>query len=355
MNWQIPNLLAQSEQTIRERLEATQLPDTKVPDAALERTGTSNPFATDYWFPEQASSWAGQVDFLYMAIFWISLIFFVGIVAVMVYFCIKYRRKGDEIETEPSSSHNTAIEILWSVIPSIILVWIFYVGADGYFKMRIEKENAEEIQVKAYQFGWLFTYPDGDSSNELHLVMDRPTKLIMQSSDVLHSLFVPAFRQKMDVVPGRYTYCYLEPTKPGVYRLSCNEYCGEGHSKMRTIAEVHTTNDARKKENPVDRKPITRRRKTANVFTTFIVLAVTKLTVKRRRARLLIRSGGAEEKLIDGSTVKVDENYVLESIWKPDAKIVEGYGPVSKMNSFQNLLDQEDVTYIIEFLKDIKE
>ncbi len=96
------------------------------------------------------------------------------------------------------------------MLPSILLVWIFYEGATGYFDMRIPKEDAEEIHVMASQFNWLFTYPDGDSSAELHLVLDRPTKLVMQSKDVLHSMYIPAFRQKMDIVPGRYTYALPE-------------------------------------------------------------------------------------------------------------------------------------------------
>ena len=209
MNWQLPLMLAQTDSSrleeLRERTEAISMQGTTVPDSSLVREGTSNPFATEYWFPTQASSFAGEVDFLYMAIFWISLIFFVAIVGAMVYFCVKYRRKDGVIAPEPSSSHNTAIEILWSVLPSIILVWIFYVGAETWFEMRIPKENAEEIQVTAKQFGWLFTYEDGDQTNELHLVRDKPVRLIMQSEDVLHSFFVAAFRQKMDIVPGRTT------------------------------------------------------------------------------------------------------------------------------------------------------
>ena len=104
MNWQLPMMLAQSTdiEELRKRTEAVSLDGTRVPDSALVREGTSNPFATEYWFPEQASSFAGEVDYLYMAIFWISLVFFVAIVGAMVYFCIKYRRKGDLIDPQPS-------------------------------------------------------------------------------------------------------------------------------------------------------------------------------------------------------------------------------------------------------------
>ena len=256
MNWQLPLVLAQAAtekakdnlEDLRARTEAVSIDGTTVPDHALARPAdsTSNPFATEYWFPEQASEFAAEVDYLYMAIFWISLVFFVGIVGVMVYFCIKYRRKGDVIDPQPSTSHNTAIEILWSVLPSILLVWMFYYGAESFFNMRTPREDSEEILVTAKQFGWVFTYPDGDQSPELHLVSGKPASLVMQSEDVLHSFYVPAFRQKMDIVPGRYTYAYIAPTTPGQYRLSCNEYCGTGHSKMKTMAEVHVTAEDRK-------------------------------------------------------------------------------------------------------------
>ena len=170
-----------------------------VPPSALEHEGS-------YWFPESASSFAPSVDSLYMFIFWLSTIFFVAIVGAMIYFCLKYARKGDKIEVEPSPSHNTLIEVIWSVVPSFFLLYIFWAGAEGYFEMRYTPEGAEEIQVRAFRWNWEFTYPDGDVSSELHLVMDRPTKLVMRSDDVLHSMYIPAFRQKMDVVPGRYTY-----------------------------------------------------------------------------------------------------------------------------------------------------
>lgn len=348
-------MLAQTtEKTLRERVEATTLDGTKVPDSALVREGTSNPFAAEYWFPEQASSFAGEVDYLYMAIFWISLVFFAGIVAAMIYFCMKYRRKGNVIDPQPSPSHNTAIEILWSVLPSILLVWIFYVGAESYFNMRVPKENAEEINVTAKQFGWVFTYPDGDTSAELHLVRDKPAKLILQSEDVLHSFYVAAFRQKMDIVPGRYTYAFIEPTKLGEFRLSCNEYCGTGHSKMRTMAKVHLTEEDRKantewltRENPPW--------KNGERIYRIQCSGCHKIDGTKATGPALNLIWGTEETLMGGKRVKVDEQYVLDSIWEPAKDIVDGYGPVSKMNSFKGILNQEDVNRIIAYLKYLKD
>ena len=351
MNWQLPIFLAQTTDDLRARVEATTLPGTEVPESALHREGTSNIFAEGYWFPEQASQAAGEVDFLYMAIFWISLVFFVAIVASMVYFVIKYQRKGKEINPLPSPSHNTAIEILWSVLPSILLVWIFYEGATGYFDAQIPREDAEEIHVMASRYNWLFTYPDGDSSDELHLVLDRPTKLIMQSKDVLHSLFIPAFRQKMDVVPGRYTYAYMMPTKIGKYRLACAEYCGEGHSRMRTMAQVHISAEERKANTEWIRDEFPAWKNGERTYNIRCSGCHKINGVAATGPALNLLWGKGEEKLHGGGTVKVDEQYIQNSIWYPEKDVVEGYGPVSKMNSFKGMLNEEDINDVIAFLK----
>ena len=360
MNWQLPLMLAQATETatdnleeLRARTEAVSLKGATVPDHTLARPegSTSNPFATEYWFPEQASSFAAEVDFLYMAIFWISLVFFIGIVGVMVYFCIKYRRKGGVIDPQPSTSHNTAIEILWSVLPSILLVWIFYVGAESYFNMRTPREDSEEILVTAEQFGWVFTYPDGDQSSELHLVQGQPTSLVMQSKDVLHSFYVPAFRQKMDIVPGRYTYAYIEPTKVGQYRLSCNEYCGTGHSKMKTMAEVHKTAALRKVNTEwiEAEKPMWQN---GEHIYQINCSGCHKVDGTKATGPALNLIWGTKEKLKGGETVPVDRAYIQESILYPNEKIVAGYA--AKMNSFKGILDEQDINRVVSYLKYLK-
>ncbi len=355
MNWQLPLMLAQTaEKTIKERVQDTTLQGTTVPESSLVREGTSNPFVTEYWFPEQASAFASDIDYLYMAIFWISAVFFAGIVGSMIYFCIKYRRKGNVIDPQPSPSHNTAIEILWSVLPSILLVWIFYVGAETYFEMRVPREDAEEIQVTAKQFGWVFTYPDGDKSAELHLVRDKPAKLIMQSEDVLHSFYVPAFRQKMDIVPGRYTYAYFTPIKTGEFRLSCNEYCGTGHSKMRTMAKVHISEEDRKSNTQWVKAEHAPWKNGERIYQ-IQCSGCHKVDGTKATGPALNLIWGTEETLMGGRKVKVDEQYVLDSIWEPAKDIVDGYGPVSKMNSFKGILDQADVNRVIAYLKYLKD
>ncbi len=344
-------LTAQSLEQKREIVRA-QTHDNPVPEHALERTSNTWFGQSEYWFPEQASAFAPQVDSLYMAIFWICVVFFAAIVAVMIYFCIRYRRIGNEINPQPSSSHNTLIEIVWSVLPSLLLVYIFWEGASGFFNSRVAREDSEEIQVTASKWNWKFTYPNGDISGELHLVMDQPVKLVMRSDDVLHSMYVPAFRQKVDVVPGRYTYAYIMPTKLGEYRVACAEYCGDEHSNMRTVCEVHVNEELRDAKTLWDEGKYLPWKNGERVYK-INCSGCHKIDSVAATGPALNAIWGTLENLTDGSTVTVDENYVLKSIMDPNTQIVEGYEP--KMNSFEGKLTPEDVDNVIAFLKYLKE
>lgn len=314
--------------------------------------GARSPDAS-YWFPEQASSMAKNVDFLYMAIFWVSTVFFLMIVGVMCYFVIKYRRRPG-IGPQPSSSHNTTIEILWSVLPSIILVWFFYQGAWDYLEYKFPPEDAEEIVVTGKKWDWTFTYPDGDQASELHLVLDRPTKLVMRSEDVLHSFFVPAFRQKMDVVPGRYTYYFVKPIKDGIFRVFCTEYCGDNHSGMKTWCHVHKSDADRKAKTEWINKDHKAFENGERLFK-LNCAGCHNINGVAATGPALNTIWGAEESLIDGTKVKVDENYISESIKYPNAKVVAGYGPVSKMQTFEGKLSNQDIDYLIAYFKHLKQ
>ncbi len=350
MNW--PILLAQSADDIK-KIVSEQNNGTSVPDHAIERPAdaSGNWFSSEYWFPESASTFTPNVDWLFMFIFWVSLIFFAAIVGVMVYFCIKYRRKGDSIETEPSSSHNTQLEIAWSVGPSILLVIMFWYGAEGFFQMRVPRSDAEEIQVTASRWNWKFTYPDGDTSSELHLVNNRPTKLVMQSQDVLHSMYIAAMRQKVDIVPGRYTYAYLEPNKEGEFRLACTEYCGQKHSKMRTMVTVHASDERRKEDTQWLEKEHPAWKNGERIYKINCSGCHNNNDVAGTGPAFGNLWGKGEEVLMGGEKIKVDEQYIYDSIMEPNKHIVEGYGPVSKMNSFKGKLFQDDVNQVIAYLK----
>ena len=351
MNWYLPTLIAQTNEDIA-KIVSEQNNNTSVPAHSIERPAeaSGNWFSSEYWFPEAASTFTPNVDWLFMFIFWVSLIFFAVIVGVMIHFCIKYRRKDGNLEVEPSPSHNTNLEIAWSVGPSILLVIMFWYGAEGFFDMRIARDDAEEIQVTASRWNWKFTYPDGDSSTELHLVHNQPVKLVMRSEDVLHSMYIAAFRQKVDIVPGRYTYAYIMPNKEGEYRLACTEYCGQKHSKMRTMVTVHSSAEDRKKDTrwiKAEHPPW------KNGERTYLIncSGCHNKTAVAGTGPGFGDLWGKEESLMGGKKIKVDEQYIYNSIMNPNQDIVAGYGPVSRMNSFQGRLNQQDVDEIIAYLK----
>ena len=355
MNWYLPTLIAQSNEEIS-KIVSGQNNDTSVPAHAIERPAeaSGNWFASGYWFPESASEFTPNVDWLFMFIFWVSLIFFAAIVGFMIHFCIKYRRKDGNMDTESSPSHNTNLEIAWSVGPSILLVVMFWYGAEGFFDMRIPRDDAEEIQVTASRWNWKFTYPDGDSSSELHLVNGRPTVLVMQSEDVLHSMYIAAFRQKADIVPGRYTYAYLMPNKEGEYRLACTEYCGQKHSKMRTMVTVHASDKRRKEDTEWIEAEYPAWQNGERIYK----INCSGCHNKTNEAgtgpafgNLWAKGEETLETREGDRKIKIDREYILNSIWEPGKDIVKGYGPVSKMNSFKGKLTQADVDQIIAYLQ----
>ena len=183
--------------------------------------------------PEQASTLAPEVDALYLYLVAITVFFSVTITALIVFFALKYRRR-DPGEVPRPNAGSLHLEVLWTVIPLGIALTIFAWGASVFFKLyRPLNEDAIEIYVVGKQWMWKFQHQEGQREiNELHVPVGSRVRLTMTTEDVLHSFYVPAFRIKMDVVPGRYTYTWFEATKPGRYELFCAEYCGTNHSGM---------------------------------------------------------------------------------------------------------------------------
>ena len=310
-----------------------------------------------YWFPEQASTFAKDIDWLFYFIFWICVFFFAIIIGVMVYFLFKYRRR-EGVAPEPSPSHNTTLEIMWSVLPSILLIFMFKWGADGYFDLKVPFDDAEKIRVKASQFNWQFEYEDGDVVSELHLVVNKPYELQMESADVIHSFFVPAFRQKMDIVPGRYSTAWVKPIKTGTFRLYCTEFCGDSHSLMKTNVTVHATEEARKaatiwlwdeyaKTDPA--------KNGQRLFSLHCTGCHNASGTEVKVGPNLNGIYGKEEKLTGGGTVTVDDNYLRKSILEPQADIVEGYQGKQPMQSFQGKLNDDQLYWIYRYIESIKD
>jgi cytochrome c oxidase subunit II len=308
-----------------------------------------------FWFPEQASTFAPQVDFLYDVILWISILFFIPIVVAMVMFMVQYRRRPG-YKGSPEALHSTLIEVTWSVVPTFIVVWIFWEGMVGYLDMQSLPPDTEDVKVTAKKWIWSFKYKNGAESDKLYLQVGKDAKMIMRSDDVLHSFFVPAFRAKRDVVPGRYTYMWFQPTVTGTFDLFCTEYCGDNHSTMITKAVVQTEEDYNKTLTELAKEPED-------------IVERGKWLYQRKACKGCHYAGtegaqgpgpsyngswGKSVTLASGDTVPFDENYVSESILNPIAKARKGYETASAMPSYQGQLKTEQIDAITAYIKSLQ-
>jgi cytochrome c oxidase subunit 2 len=192
-----------------------------------------------FWMPEGASTVAGEIDFIFNFINWVCAFFFFGIVIAMVYFIVKYRRRS-HVANIDGPTHNMPLEIIWTVVPLALVGVIFYVGLTGYIHLREAPSDSYDVNVTGQKWSWTFNHPEYDVTEGavLTVPVDTPVRLLMGSEDVLHAVFIPAFRVKQDVIPGRYTTLWFEAIKTGEYQIYCAEYCGMDHSKMLATCRV---------------------------------------------------------------------------------------------------------------------
>jgi cytochrome c oxidase subunit 2 len=305
-----------------------------------------------FWLPPQSSTAAPAVDRVFYLILGVCAVFFFLVVATTVWFIIAYRRRPGH-EAQKTITHHNTLEVTWTVIPLLIVGYIFYEGFSAYITMQTGPTNAYEILVKAQKWDWFFTYPNGYTDSDLHIPVDVPVKLVMSSEDVIHSLFIPAFRVKMDCVPGRYTYAWFRGDSPGTYDLYCTEYCGDAHYDMQANVVVHKPGEFEAWLEDA-----------ANFLKNLPPAEAGQQLFMRRCNQCHSVDGsantgptvlgifGKNHKMRDGSTVAVDDNYIRESIMDPQAKVREGYQPV--MPTFKGLLSDEEITYIIEYIKTLE-
>ncbi len=304
------------------------------------------------FMPYQGTAIAAEIDYLYSFLLIVSLIAFVILIGGMLYFALKYRRKADN-EPTPRITHNTALEFLWSGIPFIIFMIAFAWGLIIHKKMVDFPDKAFEVHVTGYRWAWDFQYKSGKKiTNELYVPAGEPVKLIMTSKDVIHSFFIPAFRVKQDVVPGRYTALWFEAKTPGVYQVFCTEYCGTNHSRM--LAKLHVL--PKKKfekwlsDNPYKGLSLAQR---GEKILKGSCAACHGLSNARKIGPGFQGLWGKERVLEDGTTVVADAEYIRNSILYPQKQIVKSYNQV-KMNSYQGQLSEDELTYIIEYFKNEK-
>ena len=340
------------------------------------------------WFPEAASTFAADNDWLFGFISIVCVIFFIPIAWGLFYFAYKYHKpKGGKAES--NVAHNTPLELAWSIGPSFFLVGMFVLGAKSYLDHRSVPDGANEIGVRAMKWSWLMDYGGGTFHPELHILVDEPVKLSMRSSDVIHSLYVPAFRAKKDIVPGRYNYMWFKPTVASekvsdaelqraleetrasggpwdydkyqftqdgyrFFDLYCAEYCGKDHSIMQTVVVVHETLDDlnawikqySKRDPNMDPASygelLYNRRGCASCHS---------VDGTSRVGPSFADTYGNQRQFVSGEKGTADENYIRESVIYPKAKVVAGFQPV--MPSYKGQLSDDDIYSITEYLKSV--
>ena len=307
------------------------------------------------FLPEQASTVAAGIDNLYLTLIGISVFFSVLIAALCLWFGFKYRQSKTNPTGQPIHG-NLWLEIIWTVIPLVIVMFLFVAGAKLYLRNMQPPADAMEIFVVGKQWMWKIQHPEGPREiNELHVPVGQPVKLLMTSEDVIHSFYVPAFRVKMDVVPGTYTRLWFEATKPGRYHLFCAEYCGTKHSQM--IGHIVAMEPSDYEKWLAERVDPERQ---AGSFGKGMMGKGERLFREFRCDSCHHQNSGALgpnlENLVghsvtleNGKTLVADENYLRESILTPQAKVVAGYAPV--MPTFKNQMDEEQLMAIIAYLK----
>jgi cytochrome c oxidase subunit 2 len=323
------------------------------PDAPKPKSPES-PF---FWMPSDAATTARDIDWLYDVMVWISVICAVAIFAAMVYFCTKYKapdRKKNALATS-QVSHNTTLEITWSVLPMVILVALFVWGFKGYVDLRTSPKDALDVHVTGQKWSWTFTYPNGHVDDTLNVPVNTNVRLVINSVDVIHSVFIPNFRVKMDAVPGRFTELWFKATKPGDYPLFCTEYCGTSHSDMLTHVIVHPDGGYEKwldeKEQELLTKPLAELGPIVFKKHGCGACHTTDGTPKIGPTFKGLWAKGTET-LQDGSSVKINEEYVRQSLVDPQSQIVKDFPP--SMPTYKGRMKDREILAIVELIKSLK-
>ena len=312
------------------------------------------------FMPVDGTDLAGSVDNLYIFLLISSLIAFIILIGGMTAFIIKYKRKSANDKTA-YITHNNLLEFLWSFIPFVIMMVIFYWGMVIYDDYRTIPEDAEEIHVTGRQWVWRFAYKNGytfstkpASDAMVNVPLGKPVKLVMTSGDVIHSFYIPGFRNKQDVIPGKYTTLWFKATKLGQFQVFCTEYCGLEHSNMPATINVMPEAEYKAWFNSyvpeasagglADRGKEVFNEKGCNACHSVNVTRVVGPTMKGL--------AGIKREFADGSSAVADDAYLRESILLSGAKIVKDYP--AAMPIFKGQIEEEDVSAIIDYIKSLK-
>ncbi len=301
-------------------------------------------------FPEQASTFAWQVDILYFYMLAVSTVVGIGIVVAIIFFFVKYREK-EKYATGAEIHGSIGLETTWSIIPFIFSMTVFVGGAYVFYNQTRPPADTTEIYVVGKQWMWKFQHGSGQREiNELHVPVGRNIKLTMTTEDVLHDVYIPAFRTKMDVIPGRYTTLWFNATKPGKYHLYCAEYCGLNHSGMGGWVYVMEQRDFDNwlSGNVSGQTPV---QAGQDLFQNKLGCATCHQGGQNQRGAQLEGVYGTDVKLTNGQTVKADDEYIRNSILNPGGQIVEGYQPI--MPTFKGQVTEEQLVSLVAYIKSL--
>jgi len=303
--------------------------------------------------PPESSTIAGEVDALFYFIMYAGLILLAVVTLLAAFFVLKYRRT--KREQTSGIAYNTPLEIIWTVIPTILIIIVFVWGFKSYLKMRVAPKDAIEIKVTAQKWFWSFDYSEGVTTvNELVVPQDKPVKLVMSSRDVIHSFFVPDFRVKMDVLPNRYTVTWFEATRRGNFNIFCAEYCGRGHSEMLGVVKVVSPQEYTGwlEEGAALGEGLTLEELGARLYIAKACHTCHKIDGAASTGPTLKNLFAHAVPLEDGTQAIADENYLRESMLNPMSKIVAGFQPV--MPTYQGILKDRELDALIAYIKSLQ-
>lgn len=304
-------------------------------------------------FPPSASSVATEVDLLYLFIAAVSAFSVVLVAALVVVFAIKFRRRHpDEVGADIHGS--LVLELTWTFIPFVLAMIMFFWGADLFFRLARPPVDSMEIFVVGKQWMWKVQHPTGVREiNEMHVPIGRNVKVTLGSEDVIHDYSIPAFRVKMDAVPGKLTTLWFKAEKAGTYHLFCAEFCGTKHSGMigQVIAMEPHEYEAWLSGGTAG-SSVPPAQAGEKLFTDLACITCHRLDGTPGVGPLLAGLVGSQVPLADGRTVPADDNYLRESIMIPTAKVVRGFQPV--MPPFQGLVNEEQLMQLIAYIKTLK-
>lgn len=302
----------------------------------------------------QASEWAGQMDLLFWTLVILTIFFTALVCALVLGFVMRYRR-GMKVDRSNPMTHNTKLEMAWTIIPLIMALGMFVWSAALFADVKRVPDNAQEVFVIGKQWMWHIQHANGiRENNELHVPVGRPVKLTMISQDVIHDFFVPAFRMHMDVVPGFYTYVWYTPNKVGQYHILCGQYCGANHSEMVGTVFVMEPADYQAWLASGGNKKMASRRGSMGdegerLYTEYGCVQCHGFAPAR--APSLVGLYNEQVELDDGRVVRADDNYLRESILTADTKVAKGYQAI--MPSFRAQLNEDEVLQLVTFIKSL--